>query len=256
MVMPRPKIILIVSVIIILIISILIWPKKQNDDENYLIFGDTKVTVELADSELERQRGLSGRQNLAPDNGLLFIFPNPNIYGFWMKEMHFAIDIIWLDNNWQVIGVSQNISPSTYPNSFYPPVPVKYVLEVNAGWAAQNNIATGTKALYSPGNEVPTIWIIGVKIPPSTLGNGTQKGISPTQQVEEPNVRPRTHEVGTNIPHLYKILNPGWKMTSAGKVGAAGLKINFRLKVQVQGIVAKIRPPKLEATNTEGLPTA
>lgn len=45
-------------------------------------------------------------------------------------------------------------------------------------------------------------------------------------------------------------------MTSAGKAGAAGLKINFKLKVQVQGIVAKIRPPKLDATNTDGLPIA
>ncbi len=157
MVMSRPKIILIAGTIIVLILAILIWPENTQTPQAYLIFNNTKIKIELADTELKRQQGLSGRDKLAEDTGMLFIFDEPKTYGFWMKDMRFAIDIIWLDSNWQVIGLSQNISPSTYPISFYPPKPAQYVLEVNAGWVAQNNIATGTKMLYSPGNEVPTI---------------------------------------------------------------------------------------------------
>ncbi|MBI2482501.1 MAG: DUF192 domain-containing protein [Candidatus Vogelbacteria bacterium] len=155
--MSRSKISLIVVVIIILILAILIWPKKIKPDQNYLSFGETNIKIELADTPAKQELGLSGRESLAQDTGMLFIFDKPGRYGFWMKEMRFAIDIIWLDSEWRIVGIHYNINPSTYPTVFYPTEPAQYVLEVNARWTSQNNIATGTSAIYIPGKEVPTI---------------------------------------------------------------------------------------------------
>ncbi len=153
--MSRPKIILIVGVIIILVISAFVVSNKNS--EAYLTLGNTKIKVELADTSAKQAQGLSGHESLDQDSGMLFIFDQPGHYGFWMKDMYFAIDMIWLDSDWRVVSISQNISPSTYPTAFYPATPAQYVLEVKANWATQNNVATGTKATYGPGNEVPTI---------------------------------------------------------------------------------------------------
>lgn len=91
------------------------------------------INIEIADTNAERMQGLSGRESLETGRGILFIFPESGLYGFWMKDMNFSIDIIWLNGDLQPIGIEKNISPDSYPQVFYPPVPVKYVLEVNAG---------------------------------------------------------------------------------------------------------------------------
>ena len=105
--------------------------------------GEASIKVELADSPEERERGLSGRESLAWGSGLLFLFEEPAHYGFWMKEMNFPIDIVWIDESLQVIGVERGVAPDTFPQTFAPPSPVKYVLELPAGYAAALNIDTG-----------------------------------------------------------------------------------------------------------------
>jgi len=78
------------------------------------------------------------------NEGMLFVFSKPIEPAFWMKNMFFPIDIIWIDSTRTVVGITKKISPSTFPETFYPPSPVKYVLEVNAGQAEANNIVEGT----------------------------------------------------------------------------------------------------------------
>ena len=102
-----------------------------------------KIVAEIANTEEKRERGLSGRKNLPEDTGMIFIFEIPTRYSFWMKDMRFPLDIIWIDENKKIVAISENISPSTYPNSFSPTDPVKYVLEVNAGWAEKNGVEVG-----------------------------------------------------------------------------------------------------------------
>ncbi|MBI2100631.1 MAG: DUF192 domain-containing protein [Candidatus Vogelbacteria bacterium] len=111
----------------------------------YLEIGGQRLAVEIADDETERSRGLSGRTRLASNEGMLFVFDAPGSYGFWMKEMNFPIDIIWLDEDWRITGITANLSPDSYPQVFYPPEPVKYVLEVNAGLAAAQQLSIGAK---------------------------------------------------------------------------------------------------------------
>ncbi|MBI2013734.1 MAG: DUF192 domain-containing protein [Candidatus Colwellbacteria bacterium] len=120
----------------------LIFIVVQKDDMRVL-FGDTEVIVEIADTDEKRALGLSGREELKDDHGMLFIFENKHIPGFWMKDMNFAIDIIWIGEDFIVRDITPNLLPETYPQAFYPREPVLYVLEVSAGWAARHNIEVG-----------------------------------------------------------------------------------------------------------------
>lgn len=112
-------------------------------DEVLVKVAGREIKAEIADTEEKRSRGLSGRKNLPEGAGMLFIFEIPAKYSFWMKDMRFPLDIIWIDENKKIIAISENISPNTYPTSFSPSDPVKYVLEVNAGWVGKNKIKTG-----------------------------------------------------------------------------------------------------------------
>ncbi|MDP4007425.1 MAG: DUF192 domain-containing protein [bacterium] len=102
--------------------------------------GETTLKVEVADTNKERSQGLSGRDLIAENEGMLFVFKEPRVYGFWMKDMNFAIDIVWIDSKKKVVGVERNIAPKTFPEVFYPAEPIQYVLEVNAGFAERNDI--------------------------------------------------------------------------------------------------------------------
>lgn len=91
--------------------------------------------IEVADDAVERERGLSGRE-VPEDFGMLFIFPEPGRYAFWMKDMLVPIDILWLSEDGTILGIEEQVSPESYPEAFIPPVPVRVVLEVRAGTSA------------------------------------------------------------------------------------------------------------------------
>ena len=90
-------------------------------------------------------RGLSGRSFLPEGRGMLFVFEKPGRHGFWMKDMKFAIDIIWIDEGFRVKGVSSNISPQSFPRTFQPPEPIRWALEVTNGWAETHEVKQGDK---------------------------------------------------------------------------------------------------------------
>jgi uncharacterized protein len=96
--------------------------------------GQQRFDVSVADSEALRQRGLSGRRELAAGSGMWFVFPSPGHYGFWMQDMHFPIDLIWVGANRKVLGaVTLQPCLSQPCPTTQPPAPVSHVLEVNAG---------------------------------------------------------------------------------------------------------------------------
>lgn len=103
----------------------------------------TRVTVAVADTEATRTRGLSGRASLPFGTGLLMKFDEDTLPGIWMKDMNFAIDVIWIDKNWKVVSVTPSIGPESFPAVFYPDAPIRYVLEVPAGFADIYNIKAG-----------------------------------------------------------------------------------------------------------------
>jgi uncharacterized membrane protein (UPF0127 family) len=111
-----------------------------------LYLENVQVDAEVVRTPQERQQGLSGRASLPLGSGMLFVFESPEMRTFWMKDMNFAIDIIWLDGSWQVISVTENATPDTFPDTFSPTRPAQYVLEVPAFFARDNGITTGTQA--------------------------------------------------------------------------------------------------------------
>jgi uncharacterized membrane protein (UPF0127 family) len=106
------------------------------------------VRVGFATTEEERNAGLGGKDGMAIDEGLLFTFDEPGVYGFWMKDMKFPIDFVWIAADKSVVGVTPNISPESYPEAFYPDAPVKYVLEINSGRASTLGISSGTILVF------------------------------------------------------------------------------------------------------------
>ena len=106
----------------------------------------TKIFVEIADTEEKQHRGLSGRKSLPHDHGMLFVFDKPVIQSFWMPEMRFPLDIVWIDEHKKIIGVAENLAPLldlTKPIHYAPPSTIKYALEVNAGFFQKNHISIG-----------------------------------------------------------------------------------------------------------------
>ncbi len=95
-------------------------------------------SLEIVDTPEKRSLGLGGRKGLDQSRGMLFVFDTPAVQCFWMKDMHFPIDIIWLDTEKRVIEIAKNISPNTFPQTFCPKVEAKYVVELNAGEASRS----------------------------------------------------------------------------------------------------------------------
>lgn len=109
--------------------------------------GEHEFRVEIADTPDREARGLSGRASLGEDEGMFFIFAVPGTYGFWMKEMNFPIDIIWIAGG-RVAGFVEQAQPEPgkpLPELavYYPPEDVDRVLEVNAGTVARYGIKAG-----------------------------------------------------------------------------------------------------------------
>ena len=102
------------------------------------------MQFEIADTQAKQEIGLSNRPTIPDNYGMLFVFAKPQKYGFWMKDMLTSIDIVWLDASGSVILINHDVSPSTYPSVFYPPSPVKYVLETRAGYAREKGWSVGT----------------------------------------------------------------------------------------------------------------
>lgn len=109
------------------------------------VIGETSITIERAISEAERIKGLSGRESMPPNHGLLFVFPNAGYHGMYMKDMRFALDIVWLDQYDEVIYIERNVTPDTFPETFQPNKPATSVIEFNAGFVRKNNIKIGDR---------------------------------------------------------------------------------------------------------------
>ena len=115
-----------------------------------LEIGKVVFNIEIADSEVERAQGLSGRTSLPLDQGLLFEFSTANWPGFWMKDMNFPIDIVWINENWQIVDLTKNFEPKSYPQIIFPKSAVKYVLEINADLINKNDFKIGDEVIFKP----------------------------------------------------------------------------------------------------------
>lgn len=106
----------------------------------------TVYSVEVPQTQAERERGLMFRSSLAPRNGMLFIFPQSGQLEFWMKDCLIPLDLIWLNEQKRVVYIRPEAPPcSKDPCPLYNPgVPARYVLEIPAGAAKQEGLTLGS----------------------------------------------------------------------------------------------------------------
>lgn len=110
----------------------------------------TTVSIEVSDDKDERSRGLSFRDSLPEDQGMLFIFDKPDKYRFWMRRVKFPLDFIWINGD-TIVDLLPNVpiplpdTPDSVLPLYGPVVPINRVLEVNAGYIAKHGIKVGDK---------------------------------------------------------------------------------------------------------------
>ncbi|MFA6428143.1 MAG: DUF192 domain-containing protein [Candidatus Buchananbacteria bacterium] len=144
---PRKKIVFLVIIgLVLIIVGARFFGFKSNLTK--VKIGNHILAVEIAKTEAEQQQGLSGRDFLAPNQGMLFWYPTKVLPGFWMKDMKFALDFIWVADG-VVVELAQNIEPPPVGLMdknlaiYRPGVLVNWVIEVPAGWVATNQIKIG-----------------------------------------------------------------------------------------------------------------
>jgi len=122
-------------------------PGLTDGAERTLWLSGEPFTVELATTAASRSRGLMFREPLAAGRGMLFVFPDEAPRSFWMKNVRFAIDIVYLDAAWRIVGVVAH-APSclNMPCPGYPSRrPARYALELPAGTTDRLGLAIGDR---------------------------------------------------------------------------------------------------------------
>jgi uncharacterized membrane protein (UPF0127 family) len=117
-----------------------------------VVFPDMAVVnAEVADAPTSRERGLMFRPDLAPSQGMLFVFEEPGYHPFWMKNCLISLDIIWLDEEGRVLSIAESVPPCRLPDceppcgsNACPAYPhhglAKYVVEVVSGFAKAHHV--------------------------------------------------------------------------------------------------------------------
>lgn len=140
---------------IVVIAGLIIFGKSGSKAESKSVsINGTAVTVDVAETSQEQEKGLGGRGDLDSDAGMLFVYGKPVQPSFWMKGMHFPIDIIWIKDG-KVVGMEEKVpAPGDYYlesglPKYKPSEAIDRVLEVNAGWAKEHKVKKGDTVQYS-----------------------------------------------------------------------------------------------------------
>ncbi len=154
------KKIILISVLIIVVCGAVLFTRDASDRSQMIVeqytytdgivrLRDATIAVTIADTREQMIQGLSLQKTLPPNSGVWFSFPESAPRGFWMKDMLFPIDIIWLNEHKTIVHIEHEVHPDSFPQTFSPPVPAQFVLEVPAGLSKQNGLLVGdTATLY------------------------------------------------------------------------------------------------------------
>lgn len=145
---PKYRGVIIVALVTALAVCLLTTIRLEDKAcANGLYVANQCYSLERATTDAEQAKGLSDRDNLAPQAAMLFSFSGNDEECIWMKDMRFSLDILWLDNNKKVTRIEQNVRPETYPNTFCQDK-TKYVFELNVGDVQKLGIQTGQQLVF------------------------------------------------------------------------------------------------------------
>ena len=105
--------------------------------------GNESFKLELADTDAKRVKGLSERDSIGQNEGMLFDFKQDGNWKIWMVQMRFPIDIAWLDADKQIIHIKPNAKPADYPETYKAPSLSRYVIEINSGEFERLGVTVG-----------------------------------------------------------------------------------------------------------------
>lgn len=147
----KKRILILIALMGIIAVAVFVLLRTPTGSDVTLPTNDTGMRFDIADTPDTQQLGLGNRASVPDNYGMLFVFQKADRYGFWMKDMLVPIDMVWLGDDGSIILIDHSVDPDTYPHAFYPPVPVRYVLETRAGYASEHGWTVGTKvALPAP----------------------------------------------------------------------------------------------------------
>lgn len=111
-------------------------------------FNTVSYEIELALTDEEKKKGLSNRDFMPTNQGMLFVYPVAEKYDFWMKGMRFPLDFVWLRDK-TVVDITPNVQPDSGPEYvlYHPSSPANMILELHAGEAAKAGIVIGQQAV-------------------------------------------------------------------------------------------------------------
>lgn len=116
--------------------------------------GGERFTVEIADDDAERARGLMFRDTLADGSGMLFIHESESPQAYWMKNTRIPLDILYFDDDRKLVSQQRGVPPCSAGNncpSYPSDQPARYVLELNAGEAARLKLEDGAELTFGKG---------------------------------------------------------------------------------------------------------
>ena len=105
---------------------------------------DQVFKLEVADTLAKKQKGLADRESMPQNYGMIFIFEKKGIYSFWMKEMRFPLDFLWIDGD-KIVEITKNVAVDKKILTYSSQVPIDKVIELNAGVAEKAGIEVGDK---------------------------------------------------------------------------------------------------------------
>lgn len=138
-------VILVAAALITQLVSAYFLPQKA-----VMHLSGARFEVRIADNDRTRIKGLSGTDDLPANQAMVFIFDNDGRHAIWMKDMNYAIDIVWLDASKKVVDIVVDATPDSYPNkTFVPKADGRYVVEFRSGTVAEKGIRVGQEAVFS-----------------------------------------------------------------------------------------------------------
>lgn len=132
------------AVLVAALAALLIAVAMSGSGTETLRVNGRSYALDVADTNAARAQGLGGRARLAQNAGMLFVFPAAGQQCFWMKGMHFTLDIIWVSGDHRIVQIVPNLSPATYPRT-YCASGTQYVIELNAGQATSAGMRLGQR---------------------------------------------------------------------------------------------------------------
>ena len=136
--------------VVVIMLMVLIWPNASHAQGALVCKDKICVAVEVVSSLEDMKRGLQGREGLKPNHGMLFNFDYEDYQRFWMKDMKFSIDIIWIDSQKKIVTIAPSKAACTQdPCEVYSStLKAKYVLEVPAGFTKKHKFRQGDQLVF------------------------------------------------------------------------------------------------------------